>query len=58
MSLKKNYAHKYVYEIMRLLVHQTCILSEKAANEEFYGLFVNTTGRFNGHIPADRRMEY
>lgn len=45
-------------EIMRLLVHQTCMLSEKAAKEEFYGFFVNTTGRFNGHIPAYRRMEY
>lgn len=49
---------KYAYEIMRLLVYQLCILSEKAANEEFYGLFVNTTGRSNGHIPADRRIEY
>ena len=49
---------KYAYEILRLLVHQICILSEKAANEEFYGLFVNTNGHFNGQIPADSRMEY
>ena len=49
---------KYAYEILRLLVHQICILSEKAANEEFHGLFVNTNGHFDGHIPADRRMEY
>ena len=49
---------KYAYEILRVLVHQICILSEKAAAEEFYALFVNTNGHFDGHIPADRRMEY
>ena len=49
---------KYAYEILRLLVHQICILTEKTANEEFYGMFVNTNGHFDGHIPADRRMEY
>ena len=53
-----NNLSKYALEILRLLVHQICILSEKAANEEFYGLFVNTTGQYNGHIPADKRMEY
>lgn len=53
-----NNLSKYAYEIMRLLVHQTCILSERAASEEFYGLLVNTTGRLNGHIPTDKRMEY
>lgn len=44
---------KYAYEILRLLVHQICILLENAANEEFYALFVNTNGHFDGHIPAD-----
>ena len=33
---------KYASEILRVLVHQICILSEKAAAEEFYALFVNT----------------
>ena len=47
---------KYAYEILRLLMHQ--ILTEKTANEEFYGIFVNTNGHFYGHIPADRRMGY
>ena len=39
-------------------MHQICILPEKAANEEFYGMSVNTNGHFDGHIPADRRVEY
>ena len=49
---------KYALEILRLLVHQICILTEKAASEEFYGMFVDTNGHFDGHIPADRRMKY
>lgn len=40
------------------LVQQLCSLSDKKRHEEFYGLFVNTTGQFDGHIPADLRMEY
>ncbi|XP_061184242.1 uncharacterized protein LOC133192263 [Saccostrea echinata] len=53
-----NNLSKYAYEIMRFLVYQECLLSEKAANEMFYGLFVNINGKYDGHIPADRRMEY
>ncbi|XP_006814411.1 uncharacterized protein LOC102801398 [Saccoglossus kowalevskii] len=53
-----NNLSKYALEIMRLLVHQLCIFSEQQANEEFYGLFVNTKGQINSFIPADRQMEY
>lgn len=53
-----NNLSKYAYECIRLLVHQLCSLSDKKRHEEFYGLFVNTTGQFDGHIPADLRMEY
>lgn len=53
-----NNMSKYAYEIMRLLVHQLCTLSDQKAHEEFYNLFVNTNGKFDGHIPADLRMEY
>lgn len=49
---------KYAYEIVRLLVHQQCALSVQASHEEFYGLFVNTAGKINSHIPADERMEW
>lgn len=49
---------KYAYEILRLLVHQQSLLSERKANEEFYGLFVNTRGQYNTHIPVDLRMEF
>lgn len=56
LKTKTNNLSKYAYEIMRSLLLQTCILSEKAANEEFHGLFCQRC--FNGHIPADRRMEY
>ncbi|XP_052066118.1 uncharacterized protein LOC127705808 [Mytilus californianus] len=53
-----NNLSKYALEILRLLVHQLCTLSEKGSNEEFYSMFVNTGGKFDTHIPADRRMEY
>ncbi|CAG2245512.1 unnamed protein product [Mytilus edulis] len=53
-----NNLSKYALEILRLLVHQLCTLSEKGSNEEFYAMFVNTGGKFETHIPADRRMEY
>ena len=49
---------KYSYEVMRLLVHQQSLLSEKSAYEEFYGLFVNTNGKIDGHIGTDERMEW
>ena len=49
---------KYALEILRLLVHQLCLLSDRGAHEEFFALFVNTTGHYDGHIPADQRMEY
>lgn len=45
---------KYALDIPCFLVHQLVLLSEKEANEEFHGLFVNT----NGHIPADLAMEH
>ena len=49
---------KYALEVMRLLVHQLCSLSEQAAHEEFYGLFVNTEGSPAGHVACDDRMEW
>lgn len=49
---------KYASEIMRFLVHQMCILSEREAHEEFYGLFVNTEGGVGNHIPCDLQMEF
>ena len=53
-----NGCSKYASEILRLLVHQHCILSEKEAAEEFYGMFVNTTGKPGSHIPCDLKMEH
>ena len=53
-----NWLSKYAYEIMRFLVHQQSILSEKEAYEEFYGLFVNTKGGLDRHIPCDLQMEF
>ena len=49
---------KYALEVMRLLVHQLCSLSEQAAHEEFYGVFVNTEGSPAGHVACDDRMEW
>lgn len=33
-------------------------MSEKTAQETFYGLFVNTKGKFDTSIGADLQMEY
>jgi len=49
---------KYAAEILRLLVHQQCILSVREAYQEFYGLFVNTKGKIDSYIPCDLQMEY
>ena len=49
---------KYAHEILRFLVHQTCTLSETEAHEVFYGLFVNTRGKKDSHIPADLQVEH
>jgi len=49
---------KYSYEVLHLLIHQNVILSEANANQEFYELFVNTSGFAAGNIPCDLQMEY
>ncbi len=53
-----NWQSKYAYECVRLLVHQISTLSLQEAHAEFYGLFVNTRGKINTHIPVDERMEW
>jgi hypothetical protein len=49
---------KYALEMLRVICHQLGSLSEKAANEAFYGTFVNTKGKVGSNIPADLQMEY
>ncbi|XP_046546331.1 uncharacterized protein LOC124256370 [Haliotis rubra] len=49
---------KYALEILRFLCHQLATLSEKVANESFYGCFVNTGGKVDTHIAADMAMEH
>ena len=49
---------KYALEIHRFLIQQTCTLSEKEAAGIVQGMFVNTSGKKDGHIPADLQMEY
>jgi hypothetical protein len=39
-------------------VHQLSSLSEEEAILEFQGLFVNTRGSYDSHIPTDLQMEY
>lgn len=58
MFKANNYLSKYAYEIMRFLVHQLCTLSDRKAHQEFYGLFVNTGGKIDSHIPCDLKMEH
>lgn len=49
-----NNKSKYALELLRFLCQQLALLSEQAANEVFYGLFVNTGKTI---IPADLQME-
>jgi hypothetical protein len=53
-----NNRSKYALEILRFLCHQQSSYSLKVAHESFYGLFVNTEGKLNTHIPADLQMEH
>ncbi|CAC5367708.1 unnamed protein product [Mytilus coruscus] len=54
----KSNNSKYAFEIYRFLNQQIGTLSEKEAAEVVQGMFVNTTGKPDGHIPADLQMEY
>jgi hypothetical protein len=49
---------KYAYEILRYLVHQKVVLSQKQAYECFFNQFVNYRGSIDSHIPVDLAMEY
>lgn len=46
------------WKFFRFLCHQLATLSEKTAQETFYGLFVNTKGKFDISIGADLQMEH
>ena len=54
----KSNNSKYAFEIHRFLIQQMSTLSEREAAEVVQGMFVNTKGKKNGHIPADLQMEY
>ena len=54
----KSHLSKYALEVLRFLMQQTCLLSEKKATETLYSMFVNTKGKLDTHIPADLQMEY
>lgn len=49
---------KYALEILRLLATQQSLLDEKSAHETFYGLFVNTQGKFDSSFGSDLQMEH
>lgn len=53
-----NSRSKYALEILRFLCHQQSSYSLKTAHEAVYGLFVNTGGKIDPHIPADLQMEH
>ncbi|CAC5384468.1 unnamed protein product [Mytilus coruscus] len=54
----KSNLSKYALEVLRFLVQQTVLLSEKSATMTVYSMFVNTQGKIDSHIPADFQMEY
>ena len=53
-----NNRSKYALEILRFLCHQQSSYSLKVAHGSLYGLFVNTEGKLNTHIPADLQMDH
>ncbi len=53
-----NKSAKYNLEVLRFLFHQLATLSEREAYETLYGLFINTHGQIDTHIPADLLMEH
>ena len=54
-----NAKAKYPFYMLRMLVQQYSLLTEKEANQVLYGCFVNLhEGHFDRHIAADIRMEY
>ncbi|CAC5377462.1 unnamed protein product [Mytilus coruscus] len=54
----KSNLSKYALEVLRFLMQQTVLLSEKSATMTVYSMFVNTQGKIDSHIPADLQMEY
>ena len=59
MLLKGNKANtKYADEILRFLIHQLAILSEREAHFMFYSMFVNTRGMIDSNIACDLQMEH
>ncbi|KAL3836462.1 hypothetical protein ACJMK2_021894 [Sinanodonta woodiana] len=53
-----NSRSKYALEILRFLAHQQASYYLHTANKSLYGLFVNTDGKIDSHIPADLQMEH
>ena len=49
---------KHGDKILRFLVLQCHVLFEQEAHVMFYSMFVNTTGKIDGNIPADLQMEF
>lgn len=57
MKANNNLA-KYPLEILRLLISQYSLSSEKEAHQILHQNFVNTTGKSNGSVPTDQVMEW
>ena len=53
-----NCRSKYALEILRFLIQQKSLLSEREASEVFYGLFVNNQGKPDKYICADMQIEF
>ncbi|OWF37960.1 hypothetical protein KP79_PYT14281 [Mizuhopecten yessoensis] len=58
MFKSHNSRSKYALQMLRFLCHQQASYSLKKGHESFYGLFVNTRGKKDSHIPADLQMEH
>ena len=49
---------KYPLELLRFLVQQKSLLSQRTAHEVLQACFVNTRGKEHTHVPADQQMEW
>ena len=54
----KNPKAHYARELLRMLVVQQSLLSQRKAHQVLQACFVNTQGKFDSHIPANQRMEW
>ena len=57
MKANKNNA-KYPLELLRFIIQQKSLLTQRSAHQVLDACFVNTRGKADSHVPADQQMEW